>query len=210
MCLIVDNVSDNQTIFEEARTLLTLPFKEGSLILVTARSCIVLEKLRIPKKATMRVPALSPSEAQTLFSQHAGCDPRSLTDGQKRAMESFVERCNFGVEGMASQEYHPLALKVLGTRVGANPEEWQNIRIDFKHYENEETHPIFSILRSSYDAMKRGYQKLFLDIALFGRDVNSVSLVDVEWQMRCLYGETDKRVISDMVSFLSLMVKFRS
>ena len=202
VCLIIDNVSDNQTVFEEAKTLLSLPFEEGSLVLVTARSSIVLEKLKIHKKAMMRVPALSTGEAQTLFSQHAGCDTTSLTAGQNRTMERFVERCNFRVEGMASQEYHPLALKVLGTRVGPYPEEWHKLKIDFKYYENEDTHPIFSILRSSYDALNLVFQRMFLDIALLvGNDANGVGLLGVQWQMRCLYGETDEGSISDMVSF---------
>lgn len=201
--MILDNVSDDHIFFEEARTLLNLPFKNGSLILVTARSRIVLENLKIPKKATMKIPALSTVEANALFSQHAGCDRTSLTEGQKKLMENFVERCSFSVEGMASKEYHPLALKVLGTRVGPHPEKWQNIRIDFKYYENEDRHPIFSILRSSYDALNPDYQRMFLDIAIRGSEKEFAAELNTEfevsWHMRFLYGETDERATSEMV-----------
>ena len=204
ICLVIDNVSDTQTSLEEARILLNLPFKEGSSILVTSRSKYILQDLNIT--ALMKVPALTTNEAMALFIHHTGCGTSFLSKDQRSAVEMLVEQCNFKTEDRVEQEYHPLALKVLGTRVGPNPEKWCDIEIDFKRSENENIHHIFSILRSSYDALIPRYQRMFLDLALSRSDyIDGISEYDMEWQMRCLYGENKQGkncFISKLVSLI--------
>ena len=123
VCLVIDNVCNNQASFDEARILLNLPFKQGSLILVTSQSFVILEKVKI-KELILKIPSLSTSEARALFIHHTSCDmPSGLFEEHERRVQMFVEQCNFKVEGRDSWEYHPLALKELGTRVGPNPDE---------------------------------------------------------------------------------------
>ncbi|KAG0573716.1 hypothetical protein KC19_VG203200, partial [Ceratodon purpureus] len=67
VCLVVLRISIWMSIFHSHANEIILNMKT-KLVLLTSCSCIVLEKLKIPKKATMRVSALSTSEAQALFS----------------------------------------------------------------------------------------------------------------------------------------------
>ena len=167
ICLMIDNVLDDQASIQEARSLLNLPFAEGSVVLATSRSRMTLEKVKVKWGALMKIPSLTMDEAKALFLYHTGCDSTNLLEDQKKVVEEFVERCNFKVGDMISQEYHPLALKVLGTRVGPHPKEWVNVGIDSRFIDNECNHDVFSILRLSYDTLSPQYKRMFLGIVLW-------------------------------------------
>ena len=64
--------------------------------------------------------------------------------------------------------------------------------VNFKHRAYEKKHPIFSILRSSFDALElQIHQRMFKDLVL-GRNslLHHMSADDLIWQLRYLY---DKR-----------------
>jgi hypothetical protein len=69
--------------------------------------------------------------------------------------------------------YHPLALKALGAQLSITSSqgflEWKErlSKVDFKR-SRDTIHPIFSILRTGYDALPSDMDKLlFLDVALY-------------------------------------------
>jgi hypothetical protein len=87
-------------------------------------------------------------------------------------ISSCVQRCCFQKGGGISYHYHPLALQALGEqlgRVGYVPERWWALlnEIDFFNPSREPEHPVFSILRKSFDALNAQDQLLFMDAALF-------------------------------------------
>ena len=62
--MVLDNV--DQASIDEAKMFLKLPFKNGSLILVTTRSIATLNKLNVSWKTCFRVPSLNKDEAVAL------------------------------------------------------------------------------------------------------------------------------------------------
>ena len=68
--------------------------------------------------------------------------------------------------------YHPLALRVLGCEVGDLARQSNMIgqvalikRINTFNLSRRKEHPVFSILRSSFDSLLEEDQLLFLDVA---------------------------------------------
>ena len=87
-------------------------------------------------------------------------------------LRTCVKRCYFkkGVEG--SFHYHPLALKVLALQLGCSKYDrvkWkeQLQEPDVFNGQREGSHPIFSILRKSFDNLQPEDKMLFMDVALF-------------------------------------------
>lgn len=181
---MIDNVSYDHASIQDAKTLLSLPFMNGSLVLVTSRSNMILEKLKVKWGALMKIPSVTMDEAKALFMYHIGCDTPNLLEDQKKVMKNFLSRCNFKLMqriDMVSQAYHPLALKELGTRAGPNLEEWINIDMGFNDYESH----IFSILRLSYDTLIPQHKRMFLDIALSRRNYfGGIDVNGLIWQMQ--------------------------
>ena len=71
-----------------------------------------------------------------------------------------------------SSHYHPLALQALGRQlgsIGCDSEQWWAILKgnDIFNPSRESQHPVFSILRRSFDALNIQDQLLFMDAALF-------------------------------------------
>lgn len=195
ICLVIDNALDNLSFLEEAKTYLTLPFAKDNLVLVTARSIDVMRKLKISSSACMRIPTLKRNEVIFLFSHHTSCDISNLSSRGYDTLEKLVEQCPFQVEDMSTSEYHPLALKVLGSQVGVDIEGWQHIVR--KHCSTENIHPIFSILRSSYDLLRPQYQRMYLDLALYQLDRKHYCYA----MWRYVHGERDKNFMLKLVSF---------
>ena len=95
-------------------------------------------------------------------------------------MKRCVEECSFsrGVEvgdGYFEEknEYHPLALKVLGSELGSlGNEAWrwekklEKLKSDKFNLSLEKKHRVFSILRFGYDALCIQEQRIFMDLAL--------------------------------------------
>lgn len=116
------------------------------------------------------------------------------------ALGKVVEQCCFKVD-ISTSEYHPLALKVLGVRVGPVAQEWQ--KFDFKQYTKENIHPIFSILRSGYVALRPLYQRMFIDLAVYQADWTSHAYFYNVW--RYVHGERDEDALVKLLK--ELLVK---
>jgi hypothetical protein len=168
--LVVDNVWDQQR--QEARSFLSLPFKKGSVVLVTARSIEILNLFNniIPWKDCFSSPFLDTHAATNLFLNSA--DHKSLSElepKEKALTTTFVESCRFLMPGSSGcGEYHPLALTVLAGYVGQYTGPWENIKIDFKSFgENEKIDPLFSVLEIGWEGLSPKCRSLFLDIVQF-------------------------------------------
>lgn len=166
--LALDNVNDTQEMLENARMFLRAGFHPESKVLVTARSCKVLEQLfgSLAKMTSIPVPKLTQEEAIRLFLQHATYENSTI--------ESFSSECKDVIVRCVEQCFqgHPLALKALGARLriisDVDPQQWSEHLedLDFK-MSHDRVHPIFSILRTSYDALPEGHKFVYIDIALY-------------------------------------------
>jgi len=171
--LTIDNVSDVQKILDDARDLLRMEFPEGSIVIVTARSLAQLVHLNISAQECLGMPNLEEDDARSLFLYHAA--PGSYLKNAEKANEQLlvecIGRCRFGIGDGISYHYHPLALKVLGGQFGNDPEEWvKNLKeVDLfnRYQEDDEDHPIYSILGISYEKLKREDKFLFMDAAMY-------------------------------------------
>jgi hypothetical protein len=171
--LVVDNVWDREDSRQEAESFLSLPFKEGSVVLVTARSIEILnlfKNMELPWRKSFSTPFLDTHAATNLFLKSAGYKSLlQLEPKKKDLIKTFLESCWFSMPGSwGGGEYHPLALRVLGGYVGQYMGPWENIKIDFKSFgENEKIDPLFSVLEISWEALSTECRTLFLDIVQF-------------------------------------------
>jgi hypothetical protein len=187
-CLVIDNVSNDQASIEEAKGYLHLTFQDGSVVFETARSRAILKILKVKWKICMKIPSLLEHEAKALFIHHAECATSGLSELEEEALEKLMKHCCFRV-GDAKQEYHPLALRVLGTRVGTvDTKEWLDIAANLNIYVTGNVLPVFSILRSSYDNLSSECQRMFLDLAL-SRSGTTAALSEyvVSYRWFCVY-----------------------
>ena len=175
--LCIDNMSDNQESKRQAIAHLGagLYFARGSVILVTARSMGDLMCLNayLHERDCIRMPELEEKAARTLFLNHAFSNKHAREKLDNPGLISrCIQRCYY-LKGDGTFHYHPLALQVLGEllgSVGYDSDLWEMHlhRIDmFDDEISGNNHPIFSILRTSYDALSPEFQMLFVDIALF-------------------------------------------
>ena len=198
ICLVIDNITDDQKSIWEAINYLRVSFKKGSMVLIIARSIDVLKKVSNHLEICFRVPALQEHEAADLFIHWAQCDRSKLSEEERILLVKFVNQCCFKVKDEDVGEYHPLALKVLGTHIGSNPQEWESKDIDFKSFSN----PMFSILRTNFDSLRNHRsKKMFIDMAL---NKNGTTYDDLMWQIRFLHNERNDTFFSRWVCFLHL------
>jgi hypothetical protein len=119
----------------------------------------------------LEMPELDVEEARSLFCKSSNLELTSEVDGE--LIMRCVERCCFRKDdGSRSSHYHPLTLDVLGKQLGCmDSREWRaqlnKIDEDIFNLSKEIIHPIFSILRRSFDAVCEEDQLLFMDVALF-------------------------------------------
>jgi hypothetical protein len=169
-------VTDDVEILKEVRWYLSVSYSLGSMILVTSRSLeILLSELQIAKTHCLEVPDLIETEAISLFLQ-AGPSSKHLElssysgDEQLRVVEG-VQRALFTRKLRPGEQFHPLALKALASRLGKlinKPEQWRNTleNLDLK-FTQYKVHPIFSILGSSFEMLPEEEKLIFMDVALF-------------------------------------------
>ena len=174
--LALDNVTDAPEILEEVLWYLSVSYGVGSMILVTSRSLeVLLSELQIAKTHCLEVPDLIETEAISLFLQ-AGPSNKHLElssysdDEQLRVVEG-VQRALFTRKLRPGEQFHPLALKALASRLGKlinKPELWRNTlaNLDLK-FTQHKVHPIFSILGSSFEMLPEEEKLIFMDVALF-------------------------------------------
>ncbi|KAG0588953.1 hypothetical protein KC19_2G280800 [Ceratodon purpureus] len=172
--LTLDNMSDNDASIAEVQSYLSARLPARSIVIVTAHSKDWLLRVRpyIDVNKCMRMPELMLEEAKSLFvnSSHA-----HLKDGMdEKLILRCVKRCYFKKQNRSRRcHYHPLALDVLGRQLSrlTDLNEWvmllDRIDEDIFNQSRENNHPIFSILRKSFDALSPGDQLLFMDVALY-------------------------------------------
>lgn len=216
MFLAIDNVWNEDISREQAEALLGMGFHPESLVIVTSRNGELLKWLGIHKECCFEMPELDKGDATEILLQSAapGCDIRSLTDYQRIVVDKVVERC-FLTKGPITdasfeKQYVPLALEAMGRQLRLPLNDtptglttWVN-KLDLRR-SNEKQHPIFNVLRLSYDSLPSSKHKsIFLDIALCAprqQDNNSPSVEKVcEW-LSMVYCE-DSAVICEHVSTL--------
>ncbi|KAG0559593.1 hypothetical protein KC19_10G116800 [Ceratodon purpureus] len=174
--LAIDNLLDNPEAKKQARTLLGTRWAEGSVVIVTTRAQGELINLNqyIQREDCIGMPELMEEEATSLFLNHVTCGQcATIATLDKGLISRCVERCHFGKGEGLGRHYIPLALEVLGEQLGCNgydaelwEEQLKNIDV-FKEKLTKDEHPIFSILRTSYDSLSEDVQMLFMDTALF-------------------------------------------
>ena len=188
--LAVDNMSDTHVSIMEAKGYLSAKLPLGSIVIVTTRYKEALSRLGLSMHdECMKMPELEFEEARSLFLK--SCEGRNEDDEQ--LIERCVKRCYFeNEEQRMSYHYHPLALDVLGRELAwfDDPKEWVKqldmIDKDIFNQSNEREHPIFSILRKSFDALVEEDQLLFMDVVLFlphvfKESILSIQVTVVEW-----------------------------
>lgn len=166
-------MSDTDASIMQAKSYLSARLPPGSIVMVTARAKDSLIRVRpyLHEKNCMSMPELMIEEAKALFIKSSNFERRS--DNDELLIELCVERCRFSKDDThKSHHYHPLALNVLGRQLGfIDPTEWEEqldkIDEDIFNHSKEINHPIFSILRKSFDALSPEDQLLFVDVALF-------------------------------------------
>ncbi|KAG0604044.1 hypothetical protein M758_10G140000 [Ceratodon purpureus] len=171
--LAIDNVSDNPDSITNAKTYLAAKWAKGSVIIVTARSLDTLLLLHqyIEAHNCIEMPGLEKDEAKSLFLKHVICGRDDTIEMDEELVKSCVERCYFS-KGVG-HHYIPLALKVLGEQLGCigyDADRWKAQLNKVETFELElfgTQHPIFSILRTSFDSLPDKAQMLFMDVALF-------------------------------------------
>lgn len=215
MFLAIDNVWNEDVSKKPADALLKMRFHPDSLVIVTSRSPRLLEWLGIHRECCFEVPTLDKVDATTLLFESAapGCDIGYITMKQRQAVDKLVGRCFMRKGPIASagskMQYVPLALEVLGhqLRIPLNDIEeeltsWVN-ELDLMSIDHKE-HPIFSVLRLSYNNLPTLKHKgIFLDVAFYAprqEDNTSCSVHKICKWLSMVYGDP-YRMIMKVVSF---------
>lgn len=165
--LAMDNVSESYEIVERAKLILRAGFAKSSIVIVTARSLGELQNLNIEESECMEMPELTVDDAISLFVREVACDEST----HEHLIQQCVDRCHFSKGDGTNSHYHPLALRVLGGQLGSDPCQWleklKEIDVFNQYREKHDKHPIFSILRRSFDVLSDEDKLLFMDVALF-------------------------------------------
>ncbi|KAG0598142.1 hypothetical protein M758_12G049500 [Ceratodon purpureus] len=201
--LALDNVHDDFKTLEVAQTYLKASYGSGSIVLVTARSLSVLKKLNLDEGNCLEMPELEENEAKTLFLSYADLPSRHEVD--EGLLNDCIERCHFLKGDGRSRHYHPLALKVLGQQLGCNTTKWaaQLCNIDTFNQLKDRRHPVFSILRNSYDSLDRRLQMVFMDLALLVTDAYDDP--HTGWTRRDMLCKVHEAAVEDMKDMLEVL-----
>jgi hypothetical protein len=171
--LAIDNVSHTQASMDEAKSYLSASLPSGSIVLLTSRTKETLLYMRphVDEGSCLEMPELDVKEARSLFCKSSNLELTSEVDAE--LIMRCVDRCHFKKDdGSGSSHYHPLTLDVLGKQLGCiDSREWNveldKIDNDIFNLSEESDHPIFSILRRSFDAVSEEDKLLFMDVVLF-------------------------------------------
>nr|PNR42739.1 hypothetical protein PHYPA_017569 [Physcomitrium patens] len=125
----------------------------------------------------------------------------TATTSKEELSDSVVWTEGSGIEKNTKLLHYSAIMQVLGVRVGPVAQEWQ--KFDFKQYTKENIHPIFSILRSGYDALRPLYQRMFIDLAVYQADWTSHAYFYNVW--RYVHGERDEDALVKLLK--ELLVK---
>ena len=178
--LALDNMSDSDASVSEVKRYLLAKLPPGSIVMVTARSkeCLLRVRPHIDDESKcMEMPELTLEEAKSLFAKSSDLELRDDVD--EGLVVKCVQRCYFEKnDGSGSFHYHPLALNVLGTGLSrlTKAKEWADVLKstdeDIFNPSRDQDHPVFSIMRKSFDTLSREDQMLFVDVAIFLPDLH--------------------------------------
>jgi hypothetical protein len=179
-----------------------------------------LQYLGVHKDNCFAILELELEEAKSLFLSYTRLEKNEV---DQELLEKCMERCYFS-RGQSSSSndmhYHPLALRVLGCEVGDLARECGMrrqvallSRIKTFNLSRQREHPVFSILRSSFDSLLEEDQLLFLQVALFLPDYPIRKRIwrycsPMEW-LSMVHGEKDYDIelrVSVVHDFLCLWV----
>jgi hypothetical protein len=212
--LAIDNVVERVESIDQATTYLMAGYNQGSIVIVAARSLGQLTGLGISESECLELPELEEDEARSLFLDQFRLIPETIDDDDEELLMRCVKRCRFRKGGSADHQFVPLALEVLGKQLwyllGFNPRQWavELQQIDTFNPIRQNEHPLFSILRWSYDALQREPDQLiFMDAALFfPRFINDWSGLVPKWSILDRLSLV-LRIIVDAVKFLVSSVR---
>lgn len=194
--LALDNVSDSSII--EAQYYLKARLPPGSIVMVTSRSEDSLMQLShfLNKSTCFEMPGLVLEEAKSIFVELSNFYVR--TEADEQLLNRCVKQCFFKRgDNNKAYHYHPLALGVLARQLSLiDPEEWgallDRVGENIFNQTREKDHPIFSILRTSFDSLSVEDQLFFMDVALFlpedykERDIGSLyGWLSGAWNSKC-------------------------
>eukprot|EP01018_Ginkgo_biloba_P006349 Gb_20880 [translate_table: standard] len=163
--LAVDNISDISCSIEDAQSYLSLGFPKGSLVLLTARSPVVLNRL-LPEAESifMPVPTTEEEEAIGILLKLTPVEPSNLTSEQKVMAIRCINKCKFG------GKYHPLALQAFGAdlydRFGSDLLKWNEIP-DFRDAGGGDLEQVYRIFEHSFEGLSPIHIKIFMLVALY-------------------------------------------
>lgn len=173
--LVLDNVQAHEVL--EAKKYLEIGYDDKSVVLLTSRSKELLFQLHVIERDCIEMPSLKYESALCLFSYYLGDE----VINKHTIIDKCMEKCCFTKEESANsshnrslkKRYLPLALKVLGSQLQRVTLEKSNPQIFMEKLSGEcfnmlreKEHPIFSILRLGYDALRLEDRHIFLDMAL--------------------------------------------
>lgn len=171
--LAIDNISDTVDSIAQAKTYLKAGYNPGSRVIVAARSLRQLTGLGISESECLEMPELDLYEARSLFLDQFEQIPENIDEDEEELLMRCVKRCRFRKGNSVNYQFIPLALKALGLQLSYifrfNPRQWAESLEHFDTFNpiRQSKHPIFSILRWSYDCLRRDDQLIFMDVALF-------------------------------------------
>jgi hypothetical protein len=217
--LAVDNVQDDEASRQEARDYLKCVCCEGSIVLITSRSEVILEDVLSDPKCWKPVPTLTEEESMELFLQKAIPKMKRATydEEQVRTLRKICTwYCFFSVQEGASSaigelvfkdnipmiviksghekngHYHPLAIRAVASFLHDLLLE-KNSRIwDGRIMLSHSREDIFSILAHGFDSLSLKAKQLFIDVALYAPPLRSDELYD--WLL-AMHGGSDSGVV---------------
>ncbi|KAG0598288.1 hypothetical protein M758_12G061400 [Ceratodon purpureus] len=203
--LVIDNVQDNYKSIQVVQAYLKGGYGPGSFILITTRTIDVLKKLHLDGSNSFEMPDLEEDEARSLFLNCSISLPSNEIN--EEFVKNSIKQCYFSKGDGTSKHYHPLALKVLSQQVGSNstlqPSPFSEINT-FNGNHGDLEHPIFSILRSTFDSLRREHQLVFMDLALLASKLNTnawpIHWSQLDWL--CMVHDKTIEEIKDMLEVL--------
>lgn len=212
--LALDNVQDDEASRQEARDYLKCVCCEGSIVLITSRSRIILDDVLSDPKLCKPVPTLTEEESMELFRQVA-VPKRKLESFDKEQVrvlwKSCIPYCFFSFQEGASSgigellfndvrprdeengHYHPLAIRAVASFLHDRFLEnngvlsWDGDIMLPKSRED-----IFSILGLGFDSLSQKAKQIFIDVALYAPPLRSDGLYD--WLL-AVHGGSDNGVV---------------
>ena len=208
--LAIDNVTDSIEVIKQAQLLSTRLHKKN-IVIVTSRALEVLKgrQLGMNENSLLEMPELEKEEAKALFIGNALPEYIGMSDVDE-IVNRCLEQCYFGKGDGKNYHYHPLALEVLGKQFGGmeyNREKWAREleKVDVFNRKRDKEHPLFGILRKSFESLWDVDKMLFMDVALFLPKLGRGFVSPYKW-LSMIYEGTEQGIMELVRLFPGLIV----